>query len=104
MGTDLPTANNTHDVLVMGHAASDIAPAASAELALRYNAMSSATITPRSREQVARFFNGLQMIPRGLVPSPSGACPARSTPPSAASLATAASAASHNRPPRFNLP
>jgi O-methyltransferase involved in polyketide biosynthesis len=54
--------------LVMGHAASDIAPEASAELAVRYNAMSSASITPRSREQVARFFDGLDMIPPGLVP------------------------------------
>jgi O-methyltransferase involved in polyketide biosynthesis len=54
--------------LVMGHAASDIAPEAAAELAVRYNAMSSATITPRSREQVARFFDGLEMVPPGLVP------------------------------------
>jgi O-methyltransferase involved in polyketide biosynthesis len=54
--------------LVMGHAASDIAPEASAELAVRYNAMSSASITPRSREQVERFFDGLDLVPPGLVP------------------------------------
>jgi O-methyltransferase involved in polyketide biosynthesis len=54
--------------LVMAHAASDIEPEACAEMARRYNAMSSATITPRSREQVARFFGGLDMIPPGLVP------------------------------------
>ena len=54
--------------LVMGHAASDIAPEAAAELTERYNAMSSATITPRNREQVARFYDGLEMVPPGLVP------------------------------------
>jgi O-methyltransferase involved in polyketide biosynthesis len=54
--------------LVMGHAASDIAPEAAAELAWRYNAMSSASITPRNRAQVTRFFDGLEMIPPGVVP------------------------------------
>ena len=54
--------------LVMAHAASDIAPGASAEMARRYNAMSSASITPRSRGQVARFFDGLDLLPPGLVP------------------------------------
>jgi O-methyltransferase involved in polyketide biosynthesis len=54
--------------LVMAHAASDIAPEASAEMARRYNAMSSASITPRTREQVARFFDRLEMVPPGLVP------------------------------------
>ena len=54
--------------LVMAHAASDIAPEASAEMARRYNAMSSASITPRSRDQVARFFDGLDLLPPGLVP------------------------------------
>jgi len=54
--------------LVMAHAASDIAPEASAEMARLYNAMSSVPITPRNREQVARFFDGLAMTPPGLVP------------------------------------
>ena len=54
--------------LVMAHAASDIAPEASAEMARRYNRMSSATITPRTRDQVARFFAGLDLLPPGLVP------------------------------------
>ena len=49
--------------LVMAHAASDIAPEASAEMARRYNQMSSATITPRTRNQVARFFAGLDLLP-----------------------------------------
>ena len=54
--------------LVMAHAASDIAPEACAEMARRYNAMSSASITPRSRDQVACFFGGLDLLPPGLVP------------------------------------
>ncbi len=54
--------------LVVAHAASDIAPGASAEMARRYNAMSSASITPRSRDQVARFFDGLGLLRPGLVP------------------------------------
>jgi O-methyltransferase involved in polyketide biosynthesis len=66
--TRLMDAMPSGSYLVIGHVASDIAPEASAELALRYNAMSSATITPRSREQVARFFDGLQLTPPGVVP------------------------------------
>jgi S-adenosyl methyltransferase len=54
--------------LVLAHAASDIAPEASAEMARLYNGMSPVPITPRSREQVARFFDGLDMTPPGLVP------------------------------------
>ncbi len=54
--TRLMEAMPSGSYLVMGHAAGDIASEASAELAVRYNAMSSATITPCSREQVARFF------------------------------------------------
>jgi len=54
--------------LVVAHAASDIAPEASAEMSRRYNEMSSARIIPRSREQVARFFDGLDLLPPGLVP------------------------------------
>ena len=54
--------------LVMAHAASDIDPEATAEMARRYNKMSSATITPRTRDQIARFFDGLDLLPPGLVP------------------------------------
>jgi O-methyltransferase involved in polyketide biosynthesis len=54
--------------LAMAHAASDIAPEASAQMARLYNSMSSVPITPRNREQVARFFDGLDMAPPGLVP------------------------------------
>ena len=54
--------------LVIAHAAADIAPEASAEMARRYNQMASATVTPRTRDQVARFFDGLDLLPPGLVP------------------------------------
>jgi O-methyltransferase involved in polyketide biosynthesis len=54
--------------LAIAHAASDIAPDASAEMARRYNEMSSAPVTPRNRDQVARFFDGLDLLPPGLVP------------------------------------
>ena len=37
-------------------------------MARLYNGMSSVPITPRSRQQVARFFDGLDMTPPGLVP------------------------------------
>jgi hypothetical protein len=66
--TRLMAAVPSGSYLVMAHAASDIAPEAAAEMTQTYNAMSPASITPRSREQVARFFDGLQMIPPGLVP------------------------------------
>ncbi len=54
--------------LVMAHAASDIATEASAETARRYNQRSPVLITPRNREQVARFFDGLDLVPPGVVP------------------------------------
>jgi O-methyltransferase involved in polyketide biosynthesis len=54
--------------LVMAHAASDIAPEACAEMTRRYNAMSPVAITPRSREQIARFFDRLDPTPPGVVP------------------------------------
>ena len=37
-------------------------------MARRYNQMSSATITPRPRDQVGCFFDGLDLLPPGLVP------------------------------------
>jgi hypothetical protein len=39
--------------------------AASAEMARRYNQMASATVTPRTRDQVERFFTGLDLLPPG---------------------------------------
>ena len=54
--------------LVISHAASDIEAGATAEMTRRYNELSPVSVTPRSGEQVARFFDGLEMIHPGLVP------------------------------------
>lgn len=54
--------------LVLGHAASDIAADAGAEMARRYNARSAVPITLRSHDQVARFFDGMDMLDPGLAP------------------------------------
>jgi hypothetical protein len=54
--------------LVIGHAASDIAAGAAAEMARRYNARSSAPITLRDRVQVTRFFDGLDLVDPGVAP------------------------------------
>jgi O-methyltransferase involved in polyketide biosynthesis len=53
--------------LVILHAPSDIRGEEVAEMARRYNATASAPITPRTRDQVARFFDGLEMVGPGLV-------------------------------------
>jgi trans-aconitate methyltransferase len=54
--------------LAIAHAASDIRAEAVTEHARQYNQRSSAPITLRSREQIARFFDGLEVTGRGLVP------------------------------------
>jgi hypothetical protein len=54
--------------LVTAHAASDIQPQAVAEMTGRYNQLASARFTARSREQVARFFDGLDLIEPGVAP------------------------------------
>ncbi len=54
--------------LVIAHAASDIGAATAAAMARSYNATSSLTITPRDRATVARFFDGMEMTGRGLMP------------------------------------
>lgn len=55
--------------LVIGHAARDAQPGAIAQTAAgRYNERSSAPITLRTREQVARFFSGLELTGPGIVP------------------------------------
>jgi O-methyltransferase involved in polyketide biosynthesis len=53
--------------LVVLHAPSDIRGDEVAEMARRYNATASAPINPRPRDDVARFFDGLEMIGPGLV-------------------------------------
>jgi hypothetical protein len=54
--------------LVIAHAARDIQSGAIAEMTRRYNELSPVPVTPRTREQVARFFGGLDMIQPGVVP------------------------------------
>ena len=54
--------------LVIGHGASDIRADAVPEMTRRYNERSSAPITLRTRDQVARFFDGLELVGPGLVP------------------------------------
>ncbi|MGD0699504.1 MAG: SAM-dependent methyltransferase [Trebonia sp.] len=54
--------------LVIAHAASDIEAGTAAAMARSYNATSSLTITPRDRATVSRFFDGLEMTGRGLLP------------------------------------
>ena len=53
--------------LVVLHAPSDIRGNEVAEMARRYNATASAPINPRTHDEVARFFDGLEMIGPGLV-------------------------------------
>jgi hypothetical protein len=54
--------------LVIGHAASDLAPDKAGELARQYNQRSPVSLVPRSCPEIARFFTGMQMLPPGLVP------------------------------------
>ena len=54
--------------LVIVHGASDIQAEAVAESSRLYNQMSSVPYTPRSHDQVARFFDGLDLIDPGVVP------------------------------------
>jgi len=53
--------------LVILHAPSDIRSDEVAEMARRYNATASAPINPRPHDEVASFFDGLEMIGPGLV-------------------------------------
>ena len=53
--------------LVLRHAASDQQAEAATEGTRRYNEKSAAPITMRSRDQVARFFNGLEMLEPGFI-------------------------------------
>ncbi|HEX4088300.1 MAG TPA: SAM-dependent methyltransferase [Trebonia sp.] len=54
--------------LVIGHGASDIEPAAAAELTRRYNELSPVKIRLRRREEITPFFAGLEPVGPGLVP------------------------------------
>jgi hypothetical protein len=54
--------------LVASHASSDIASEAVASGTRAYNERSAVRITPRTREQFARFFDGLEFVEPGVVP------------------------------------
>jgi O-methyltransferase involved in polyketide biosynthesis len=54
--------------LVIGHGASDIHADVVPEMTRRYNERASASLTLRDRDQVARFFDGLELIEPGVVP------------------------------------
>lgn len=54
--------------LVIGHGASDIQPDAVAEMTVRYNEHSAVPFIPRTKEDVTRFFDGLELMPPGVVP------------------------------------
>ena len=52
--------------LVIGHGASGIQADTVAEMAERYNEHSAVAFIPRTKEEVTRFFTGLEIIPPGL--------------------------------------
>jgi hypothetical protein len=54
--------------LVVAHAASDISPDAVAKMTGRYNQLSSVSFTARTGAQVARFFDGLDLLEPGVAP------------------------------------
>ena len=54
--------------LVICHAPSDINPEQIAEMTRRYNESGAEQMRPRSRDEIMRFFDGLDMIPPGLAP------------------------------------
>jgi hypothetical protein len=56
--------------LVIVHPASDIRPEASNDMAARLNHLVAQKRTYRSHAEVSRFFDGLELIPPGVVPVP----------------------------------
>jgi O-methyltransferase involved in polyketide biosynthesis len=77
----IPDADDPHEVvrrlmaelpagsyLAIGHGASDIEPAAAAEITRRYNELSPMPVRFRSRAEIAPFFDHLEPVGPGLVP------------------------------------
>jgi O-methyltransferase involved in polyketide biosynthesis len=64
--------------LVICHAPSDRRPEQVAELARRYTASGAASMRPRSQAEVTRFFDGLDLLDPGVVPSAEWPSPGRS--------------------------
>lgn len=54
--------------LVIVHAPSDLHPEEMAEQTRRYNASGAERMRPRSREEILRFFDGLELIAPGVAP------------------------------------
>jgi hypothetical protein len=65
---DLMDAVPSGSYLVLSHGASDIQASAVAEMNERYNQLSAVSLTLRTGEQVARFFDGLELLAPGVVP------------------------------------
>jgi hypothetical protein len=83
IGTGIPTASNTHGIvrrlmaavpagsyLVISHPASDIQATAMAGMATRLNQLMAQRVTPRSRETVTAFFDGLELVEPGVIRCP----------------------------------
>jgi hypothetical protein len=86
VGTGLPTAQNTHEVaqsiapesrivyvdndpIVLAHARALLTSTPEGAATARYNArLGQNRITPRTREQIAAYFDGLDLVEPGLVP------------------------------------
>lgn len=77
--------------LVICHAPSDINPGEIAEMTRRYNESGAEQMRPRSREEIMRFFDGLEMIPPGLAPLSEWLGPGRAAPSSGSAVAGVAS-------------
>jgi O-methyltransferase involved in polyketide biosynthesis len=73
--------------LVICHAPSDINSGEIAEMARRYNQSGAEQMRPRSREEIMRFFEGLEMIPPGLAPLSEWLPPDRADPSSGSAVA-----------------
>jgi hypothetical protein len=56
--------------LMISHPASDLQAAAMADMAKRLSALMTQRVTPRSRQQVTRFFDGLELVEPGVVRVP----------------------------------
>jgi S-adenosyl methyltransferase len=68
--TALMGATASGSFLTISHPASDIDAAAGAEASRRYNAQAAESATFRSHAQVLGLFDGLDLVPPGLVPVP----------------------------------
>jgi hypothetical protein len=66
--TDLMDAVPSGSYLVMGHGTNDILPGTAAEMNERYNQFSAVPLHLRPREQIMRFYDGLELVPPGLAP------------------------------------